>query len=233
MKKFVIAFSILIISVCSYSQTKNFIDQPYLETTARVDTLVTPDRIYLSILITEKDTKGKISVEELENKMAEKLKAIGIDPDKQLTLSDLSSNFKKYFLKQQDVLKSKAYSLVVYDALTAGKVIAGLEEINISNVELEKTEYSKIEELKLSLKSKAVEKAKAQAEAMVRPLNQKLGPAIYISDNKTQIINMLQGKVAGVQIRYSSKGNKEFNPLAIEFEKIEVISDVTVNFKIE
>ena len=233
MKKLIITVLIIVISVYGYSQTKNFIDQPYLETTAKVDTLVTPDRIYLSILITEKDTKGKISVEELENRMAEKLKSIGIDPDKQLTLSDLSSNFKKYFLKQQDVLKSKAYSLVVYDALTAGKVIAGLEEINISNVELEKTEYSKIEELKLNLKSKAVEKAKAQAEAMVVPLKQKLGAAIYISDDNTQVINMLRGKVSGVQIRYNSKDKNEFNPLAIEFEKIDVVGEVTVRFKIE
>ena len=34
-----------------FSQSKNFIDQPYLETTAKVDSLVQPDRIYLSILI--------------------------------------------------------------------------------------------------------------------------------------------------------------------------------------
>ena len=49
------------------AQPKNFIDQPYLETTVKVDTLVVPDRIYLNILLTEADTKGRTSVEELEN----------------------------------------------------------------------------------------------------------------------------------------------------------------------
>ncbi len=233
MKKIVLIISILIVSNFSYSQTKNFIDQPYVETTAKVDTLLTPDRIFLSILITEKDTKGKISVEELENKMAEKLKSIGINLDKQLTLSDLSSNFKKYFLKQQDVLKSKSYSLAVYDALTAGKVIASLEEINISNVDLERTEYSNIEKIKLNLKSKAILKAKSQAESLVVPLNQNLGTAIYISDMNTRIANMLQGKVAGVQFEYSSRDKKKFNPLAIEFEKIKIESEISVKFKIE
>ena len=89
---------LITISLQGFSQQKNFIDQPYVETNATVDTLINPDRIFLNILITEKDTKGKTSVEELENKMAEKLKTLGIDLDKQLYLSDLSSNFKKYFL---------------------------------------------------------------------------------------------------------------------------------------
>lgn len=33
----------------SNGQTKNFIDQPYVETTAKVDTLIKPDVIYLDI----------------------------------------------------------------------------------------------------------------------------------------------------------------------------------------
>ena len=122
MKKNIILFLILL-SAKSFSQTKNFLDTPYIETSAKVDTLVTPDRIYLNILITEKDTKGKIAVEELEIKMNEKLKSLGIVTEKQLTLNDLSSNSKKYFLKQQDIQKSKNYTLVVYNAKVAGKVI--------------------------------------------------------------------------------------------------------------
>jgi len=55
---------------------KNYIDQPFVETSAKVDTLVIPDRIYLTIIISEKDTKGKTSVEELESKMVNKLNSI-------------------------------------------------------------------------------------------------------------------------------------------------------------
>ena len=110
--------SIITLCIVSFvfSQTKNFIDQPYLETSAKADTLVIPDRIYLDILISEKDTKDKKSIEELEILMEERLKSIGIDIKKQLTLNDLASNFKKYFLKNTDILKTKSYSLIVYDA---------------------------------------------------------------------------------------------------------------------
>ena len=233
MKKIVLRSLVLFLLITgfkNYGQNKNFIDQPYLETTARVDTLVIPDRIYLSIRITEADTKGKTSVEKLENKMADKLKSLGIDTEKQLTLSDLASNFKKYFLRKVDVQKDKEYSLLVYDAVMAGKVILGLESIGISNVNLTKTEYTKIEKLKIDLRQKAVRAAKKQAEAMVLPLDQILGNALYISDLNTGIQPMMEGRMARVQM---FKEADEEQPIAIEFEKIKVESTVNVKFSIQ
>jgi uncharacterized protein YggE len=225
-----LGFTLLIalLTLQSYSQTKNFIDQPYLETTAVVDTLVIPDRIYLSILITEADTKGRTSVEELENRMNDKLKALGIDTKKQLSLSDVASNFKKYFLRSKDVLKNKAYTLIVYDAVTAGKVIVGLESIEISNVQLTKTEYSKMEQMQMELKQKAVAKAKLQAESLLKPLNQNLGKAIYISDMN---YNIYRSDVAEFKVRNMAAG--EPAPIDIEFEKIKIESRINITFAIE
>ena len=233
MKKIILLLVLGLIFTNAFSQTKNFIDQPYIETRAKVDTLVSPDRIYLTILISEKDTKGKVSVEEIENKMAVKLVSLSVNLQQQLTLSDLASNFKKYFLKRKDVLKSKAYSLVVYDALSAGKVIVGLEEIGISNVQLQKTEYSKIEGLKLQLKTKAIVKAKNQAEALLKPLNQKVGTAIYISDVNNYNNYGLQGRAAGLEVAYDLNKSKTFEPIDIDFKKIKIQSEISIKFKIE
>lgn len=233
MKKIILSSIFSLVLFCGFSQTKNFIDQPYLETTVKVDTLVSPDKIYLNILITESDTKGKTSVEELENKMANQLKSIGIDIDKQLKLGDLASNFKKYFLKQKDVLKSKNFTLEVYDAFIAGKVILTLEKIGISNINIEKTEYSKIDELRTSLKSNAILKAKKQGEALLKPLDQNLGKAIFISDFNVGIHNNLQGRAAGLQMAYESGKSNKMEPLDIQFEKIKVQIQINVKFKIE
>lgn len=234
MNRILSILSIFLICQISNGQTKNFIDQHYLETTAKVDTLVKPDIIYLDILIREKDERNKISVEELEEKMANKLEALGIDLQKQLTLSDLSSNFKKYFLKQKDIMKSKAYKLKVFDAQTAGKIIVGLEEVGISNVSLDKTEYSKIENLKLELKSKAVALAKNQAEYLVRPLNQKLTKALFITDKYYQGIDY-DGELNEIVVMgYSSNKRKEdYKPIEIEFKPIKVETEVTIKFGIE
>lgn len=232
-RKFLI-FGLLIVCQLSNGQTKNFIDQPYLETTAKVDTLIKPDIIYLDILIREKDERNKISVEEMESKMIQKLKSLGIDTEKQLTLSDLGSNFKKYFLKQKDIMKDKAYELKIFDSKTAGKVLVGLEEIGISNVNLDKTEYSKMEELKLELKSKAVIKAKKQADYLVRPLNQKLTRAIHITDKYYENYNYFNGDLQEVVVMgYSNKNKQEYVPPSIEFKPIRVESEVTIKFGIE
>src|SRR5690349_5445103 len=135
--------SVLLVSVNSYGQDKNFIDQPYLETSATFDTLVTPDRIFVSISLNEADSKNKKSTEELDQQLVQKLTELGINTEKDLTLLDYSSNFKSYFLKGQHILKVKNYSLLVYDAVRAAEVLTGLENIGISNVAIEKTEYSK------------------------------------------------------------------------------------------
>lgn len=226
---------LLIVATKSISQTKTFIDLPYIETSAKVDTLVIPDRIYLNISITEKDTKGKVSVEELESKMNEKFKLLGINIETQLSLNDLGSNYKKYFFKQQDIVKNKNYTLLLYDAKISGKVLMALEEMEISNVVLEKTEYSKADKMILTLKTKAIEKAKSQAIAMTKPLNQKVGNAIFISDFNTEILRGLAGSVSGIRIRGVStiSAKKEYVPADIEFEKIKIETEVNVKFKLE
>ena len=130
--------------------------------------------------------------------MQQVLNSLKIDTEKDLTLLDISSDFKKYFLSDNKVLKTKMYSLIVRDARTAGKVLAELEKVGISNVFLEKTEFSDSENLILKLKSLAVLKAKKKAESMVAPLNQKIGMPIFISDLNS-ISDQLQGKAAGIQ----------------------------------
>ncbi len=53
MNKIILLIGLIAICSCARGQTKN------VETISKVDTLVTPDRIYLSILISESYTKGK------------------------------------------------------------------------------------------------------------------------------------------------------------------------------
>lgn len=144
---------ILLLSILFANQIfaqKNYIDQPFIETNTKIDSLVIPDKIYLSINLNEADSKNKKSVEEQEKLLESTLKKLNIDTEKDLALLDFSSNFKQYFLKNQNVLKSKMYSVLVTNAITAGKVLLELEKVGISNVNIEKTEYSKAEELLLS-----------------------------------------------------------------------------------
>ena len=227
MKKIIYLLSLLVCGAAT-AQTKNFIDRPYLETTAKVDTLVTPNQIFLSIYIHEGEDRNRTSLEMQERKMADVLENLSIDLKKQLKIDNLASTYRKYFLKRKNVLKSKSYVLEVYDALTAGKVLIGLESKGISNVRLIKTAYSDIENLKLKLKSKAILKAKQQGKALTAPLEQELGKAIHISDKfysrpyYNQILTMAR---SDYEIAEAAE-----EPINIEFSKIKVESEVSVRF---
>lgn len=85
-------------------------------------------------------------MEDLENDMLQKLKNLGVE-EKNITMQDMMSNYKKFFLKQTDIQKSKSYSILVYDAKTTAKVFIGLEEVGLSNVRIDKLEHSDEKEI--------------------------------------------------------------------------------------
>jgi len=214
------------------TQTKNFLDQPYLEVAGSADTLVIPNEIYIKILISEKDTKDRTSVEELELKMYNALKSLGIDVDKNLTTSDMGSNFKFYFLRSKDVMKSKQYIIKVGDAVTASKVFIELENLGISNTSIDRVDHSDLENIKNQMRSRAVENAKARAIALTKPLNQIVGPAIHIADNEVyNTSNQLRGRLEEVVVvGYGMRKQSGADLPKIEFEKIKVATNINVKF---
>ena len=232
MRKLLITTLLSLIFFAGHSQTKNFIDQPYVEVNGNADTAITPDEIYIKITISESDTKNKISVEDQERQMVDALKALGIDTEKDLTTSDVASNFKYYFLKGKDVLKTKAYILKVSDAITVTKVIGQLEDLGISNTSIERVNYSGLENLRNVIKSKAIENAKTRALALTKPLNQTLGAAIYIGEMIIpENYNMRGAQLGEVVVVGDGTANKSRSELPkIEFEKIKVETSVNVKF---
>lgn len=221
----------LTICISAIGQTKNFIDQPYIEVGGYSDTLVTPNLIYIKIIIAEKDNRDKSSVEQQENRMIVGFKDLGINTEVDLTVSDMLSNYKSYFLKQKDILKTKEYILKVANAETASKVFVQLEDLGISNTSIYKVDHSGIENLKSICRTKAIENSHKKAVALTKPISQTIGNAIHITDNETNFDNQLQGRFTSIQIRGKSSLDKEkYEAPKIEFEKIKVSSAVSVKY---
>jgi uncharacterized protein YggE len=226
---------LLFVCTVGFAQETNYTVLPQIQTKATFTTEVQPDIIQLSIILSENNTKGKVSLDEMERKFMSVLNANHIDISKQLNLKDLSSNFQSYFLKKTEVLKSKNYILELNDAKTAGKILRELADQDISNVKLAKTDYSKLEELKIELKGKAVEKAKRQAEEMAKATNQTVGKVLYISDAEINYLPQFVGQATGLNIRGVNSlpgymGESEFD---IQFDNIRVEATVTVYFKLD
>ena len=76
MKKHILLFALLLVAAIVQAQdSKNFIDQNYIEVTGVAYKEVVPDEIYLTVQINEKDNKGKESLEKLEREMLANLRA--------------------------------------------------------------------------------------------------------------------------------------------------------------
>ena len=231
MNRIILTFLLLsTLSSVGQAQTKNYIDQPYLDVTGYADSLVIPNEIYIRINISEKDSRDRVSVEEYETKMVDGLKTLGLNPEKDLTTNDFGSNYRFYLLKQKDVMKSKQYILKVSDAVTASKVFMLLEDLEISNVSIDRVDHSEKENIKNITRTKAVENAKTKAITLTKPLNQTVGQAIYLTDNETTA-TALEGRVSGVVVRGYGKFKSTDKELPkIEFEKIKISTTVSVKF---
>jgi len=165
--------------------------------------------------------------------MVQKLKNLGIDTNKQLLMNNLASNYKKYVLKTSDVMKTKSYDLLVFDGLTAGKVIQELENEDISNIQLLKTQHSQEEKILADLKKRAIIKAKKNANNIANAIGQKVGNAIFISDSKINL-NLNSNAFLNTSFGYNApKQKEEFEPADLNFRKIGFSASLSATFKLE
>lgn len=235
MRKFI--FLLLFLPCFTIAQTgqKNFIDQNYIEVTGKSEMEIIPDLIYLKIFLNEKDNKSKLSLTERENIMISTLKEIGIDTSKDLSIKDMSSNFKYYLLTKNDILLTKEYQLLVRDGKTASKVFIELEKIGISNVSIDRLDNKNIENYRKDVKVDAIKAAKNKAQSLTTALNQSIGRAIYIQEVEQNFRNGVSGTSNSIMIRGVSS-EKVYGSNAqpdIDFEKIKIEYSILCRFELK
>jgi len=225
-----IAFTLLfcLLAGMVQGQAQNIYEN-YIEVHGSAEKTVTPDRITLSITIRETDYKN-LPLTALEKDMKNALSKEGILIEKDLKVADMSSTFLRFRTNRQDARLSKSYSLVVKDAATAARCIGALEEVGISNVTVEKAEYSGMNALKLSLKGEAVKNAREIAVAMTEAIGQKIGPAIYMYEQESYN-DYFQPRVMMFGAKSAMADTEEADALPeLEFEESKVTCRVTVRF---
>lgn len=237
MKK-LISVLLLSVSMVGFAQTgeKNFIDQNYIEVTGKAELEISPDMIYLKIVLSDKNNKDKLTLPEIEKKMTDKLSEIGVDVNKDLSLIDFVSNLKAYLFKT-DVILTKQYQLLVHDSKTLQKVFLEFQKLGISNVSIVKLEHSSIEQYRKDVKISAIKAAKEKAEILVIALNQRIGKALYVQEMANLTPKTSNSNVIIRGISTSSKSS--YSPMEtdlemdIEFEKIKIESTFLVRFALE
>lgn len=180
--KFATVAIIAIAPATIWAQTES---QPYIMQNITCEQEVTPDELYISITINEKENKGKQSVEELQTKMIKELQSLHIDVEKALTLNFMGSEVSYTTFRRSAVPRTTAtYILKLSDADTMQKVVARLEALGITNISLARTSYSKENEIYNELGAKAMKQAKEAAASLAGAIGQSIGAAISVNSNR-------------------------------------------------
>lgn len=221
---------LFVVFVQSQEGTKNFIDQPYIEVNGKAEMEIIPDEIYLKIVISEKDNKYKLSIAELDKKLVSGLQAVGVDIEKDLSLMDLSSNFRNLLILKDEIVLSKEYELRLHSGPMVGKVARELEKSGISNISIIKTDHSKMEAFRKEVKAKAIKAAKSNAEVLSSTIGQQIGRALFIQE---QYFNVMQSNIYMEKRAFGSMAVDESAEMPVDFEKIKLEFTVLVRFELK
>ncbi|MDC9723639.1 MAG: SIMPL domain-containing protein [Urechidicola sp.] len=231
MKKIVVIIALLPLLV--FSQ-KNFIDQPFIEVTGKMELEIIPDEIYISITINEKDKRNK-TVEQQEKLMIQKLKAAGVDVDEKLSIKDFSGDYSKYFLRKDELVKYKNYELLIHKTALLPIIFKALDEIDISNVSIERTDHSDLENLRREAKLKALKIAKEKASGYATAIEQNVGRALYIQENDNfNSYNNYNQLNEVVIVGYGDKRSDNYEAFQdVQFSKINITATVLARFELK
>jgi hypothetical protein len=230
MKRALVIVAVILTMSNLTAQEKNFIDQNYIEISARAEKEVAPDEIYLNITIKEQDNKSR-SLEKQERELFKRLLAIGVDLEKNMQIQDISTMLQKYLLRKDAVLTSKSYLLKVNSTELLVKVFKVMEELDIPDVTVARTALSNTDEVRREVMASAAESAKMSAEKLASTLGRKLGKAIYIQcyDNSPRVMKAY----AGINIRGDVVAEGAFREPVLDYDKIRFDQSVIVRFSLE
>ena len=183
MKKMMLVLAALMVVAASASAQQTEAFPSYIEVTGVAEKEVAPNEIYLSITINERDSKGKISVDEQQREMLAALKKLGVKPDSQLKMVDLTSSY----FKRGNALAKAQYELKLGSAVEVAKVWRALDGLGISQVTVQKVSHTDLEKFKAETRTEAIRAARDNARALAEAIDQKAGKCFWIADYSSPV----------------------------------------------
>ncbi len=220
----------LLAAIFTYAQERSFIEQNYIEVSGRAERELSPDEIFLEITITEKDKKGRSSIEKQEKDLFKRLTSIGIDITKDIQITDINTSLEKYLLRKNAILMSKSYIVKVNGTTQLIRLFGQMEEAGITEVNITRTSLSNFDEVSREVMSEAAKNAYLNAVAVVAPLNREVGKALYIQSYANfprvyRVNTNLRMDLAAPEVESAG-----FQP---DFQKIRLEHQVVVRFALD
>ena len=181
MKNLILLTIIIAFTYNTYAQSVDL--RRKIEVTGTAEQEVTPDIIYVSISLQEYiNGRNKITIDQLETQLENAVKQAGIAKD-DFTINSLSAYNNTYQKKKNpDFLASKQYGIKFHDLNKYNQILAQVDPKGIQSTNIDRYDYSKIEDLKRDLKIKALLNAKEKAGYLLNSIGDKTGDAISITE---------------------------------------------------
>ena len=222
------AFLLVALSV-SAQQAETF--PSYIEVNGVAEKEIAPNEIYLSITINERDSKGKLSIDEQQRDMVAVLKKLGVKPTEQLKMLDLTSSY----FKRGNALAKAQYELKLTSAVEVARVWRALDELGISQVTVQKVSHTDIETFKKEVRADAMRAARDNARALAEAIDQKAGKCFWIADYSSPVKTTFA--VANMKARGVMEESVSFDAMVeeegLEFQTINLQHRVQAKFVLE
>lgn len=230
MKKMMFLLAAMVVALSASAQQVEAFPS-YIEVTGVAEKEVAPNEIFLSITINERDSKGKISIDEQQREMLAALKKLGVKADEQLKMVDLTSSY----FKRGNALAKAQYELKLGSAAEVAKVWRALDGLGISQVTVQKVSHSDLEKFKAETRSEAIRAARDNARALAEAIDQKAGKCFWIADYSSPVrtvytvANMKARGITEDAIAFEESVEEE----GLEFQTINLQHRVQAKFVLE
>ena len=229
MKRFILAAAVALLALPAAAQVQEAVPS-YIQVNGRAEREIAPDEFYLQIVINERDSKGKVSVESQQRDMIAALKRLGVNVEKQLKVANLSSEF---FKKNTSVATAK-YQLQLGSSAEVGKVWQALDGLGISNVSILKVSHSQLERYKSEVRVEAMRNAKQNAATLAEAIGQTIGKCFYVYDSNNDVMPVFYNNMAVMRSAKAfdaAEAAAEEEPL--DFKTIKLQYSVQAKFVLE
>ena len=229
MKRFILAAAVALLALPAAAQVQEAFPS-YIQVNGRAEREIAPDEFYLQIVIIERDSKGKVSVESQQRDMIAALKRLGVNVEKQLKVANLSSEF---FKKNTSVATAK-YQLQLGSSAEVGKVWQALDGLGISNVSILKVSHSQLERYKSEVRVEAMRNARQNAATLAEAIGQTIGKCFYVYDSNNDVMPVFYNNMA---VMRSAKAFDAAEAVAeeepLDFKTIKLQYSVQAKFVLE
>ena len=229
MKRFILAAAVAFLALPAAAQVQEAFPS-YIQVNGRAEREIAPDEFYLQIVINERDSNGKVSVESQQRDMIAALKRLGVNVEKQLKVANLSSEF---FKKNTSVATAK-YQLQLGSSAEVGKVWQALDGLGISNVSILKVSHSQLERYKSEVRVEAMRNAKQNAATLAEAIGQTIGKCFYVYDSNNDVMPVFYNNMAVMRSAKAfdaAEAAAEEEPL--DFKTIKLQYSVQAKFVLE